>query len=86
MSFGFKKATDELLWTFSHSELAAALGVSIATVRQARLDQGARAHRKAPEEWESVVARLAKERGTRLLRLSEALKGGKKTARTNPLK
>ena len=74
----FTKATDDLLWTFSHAELAEALGVSVPLVRQARLNPGAKAHRSPPEGWENVVAHLAKQRANRLLRLCEALQRPKK--------
>ena len=69
----FKKATDELLANLSHDELASALGVSVPTVRQARLDGAAKAHRNPPEGWEAKVAKLAKQRAERLARLAERL-------------
>jgi hypothetical protein len=78
MQADFKKATDELLWTFSHSELADALGVSVPTVRQARLDGHAKAHRSPPDGWETKVSSLAKQRGERLLALSKRLQQAKK--------
>jgi hypothetical protein len=58
----FKEATDDLCDAISHEELASALGVSVATVRQARLRSDAKAHRSPPEDWKGAVARLAKER------------------------
>jgi hypothetical protein len=75
----FRKATDGLLAGISHAELAAALGVSVPTVRQARLDESAKAHRNAPEGWEKTVADLADREANRLLNLSKSLqrKGGK---------
>lgn len=66
----FKKTTDELLAGISHQELAKALGVSVPTVRQARLAPGSNAHRSPPEGWERVVSRMAKERARRLERLA----------------
>ena len=74
----FKKATDELLATFSHDELAIALGVSVPTVRQARLGSSAKAHRKPPDGWQKTVRRLAEERAERLQRLAEKLQAPKK--------
>lgn len=71
----FKKATDELQAVPTHQEIAEALGVSVPTVRQARLDARAKARRTPPEGWETVVARLAEARGRRLLRLAAQLKG-----------
>jgi flagellar biosynthesis regulator FlbT len=59
MAMNFRRATDELLANFSHEELAKALGVSVATVRQARLTEAAKAHRTPPPDWERVVLKLA---------------------------
>lgn len=73
MSSDFKKATDELLDTFSHEELAMELGVSVPTVRQARLNQAARAFRRPPEGWEIKVSHLARQRAKRLLQLAKTL-------------
>jgi hypothetical protein len=58
----FRKATDDLFDRVDHSELARALGVSISTIRQARLDTTANAHRSPPSDWRAAVVRLAKER------------------------
>jgi len=55
----FKAATDNLCDGISHDALAKALGVSVATVRQARLRPEAKAHRTPPENWEDVVINLA---------------------------
>ena len=71
----FRKATDELLAGISHQELADTLGVSVATVRQARLEEGAKAHRSAPSGWETKVARLARARSASLARLADRLSG-----------
>ncbi len=70
----FKAATDELLVSLSHEEFAKELGVSVPTVRQARLPTTARAHRSPPEGWERVVAKLAKKRAAALRRLAARLK------------
>ena len=45
-----------------HADVARALGVSVQTVRQARLDGETRAHRSPPEEWKRALIRLAEER------------------------
>jgi len=73
MSEDFRKATDELLAGIDHARLAKILGCSVATVRQARLNPSAKAHRSAPEGWEIKVADLAKKEASRLIRLSKAL-------------
>ena len=69
MVMNFRKATDDLLAGVSHEELAKALGVSVATVRQARLANDAKAHRSPPEGWESVILRMAKQRADHYKRL-----------------
>lgn len=71
----FKKATEELMAGMTRGQIADALGVSEATVRQARLDDTANAHRNPPQGWEPKVARLAKQRAERLTRLAERLAG-----------
>lgn len=74
MSKDFRKATDELFAVVSHQELADALGCSVATVRQARLDASAKAHRSPPEGWEKVVTKLAEGRAGGFSRLAARLK------------
>lgn len=69
----FKKATDELFERTDHEELAKALGVSVASVRQARLGQAAKAHRSPPANWEQAVAQLAKQQIERKLDLLKEL-------------
>ena len=69
----FKKATEELMAGMTRGEIADALGCSEATVRQARLDDTANAHRNPPAGWEVKVAKLAKQRAERLQRLAERL-------------
>ena len=70
----FKKATDELFEPLSHAELARALGVSVASVRQARLNITATAHRSPPEGWEEAVAHLAEKRAGRYRDLVEEIR------------
>lgn len=71
----FRKATDELFAGVSHEDLAKILGVSIATVRQARLQPSAKAHRSPPEGWEDAVAKLAESQIKHYKRLAEGLRG-----------
>ena len=73
MANNFRKATDDLLTGISHEELAKALGVSVPTVRQARLDESAKAHRNPPQGWEGPVAKLAKQKAEHFRRLAERL-------------
>lgn len=69
----FKTATDRLFGTVTHSELAARLGCSVATIRQARLDPAAKAHRNPPAGWEAAVRELARERRLDLADLETTL-------------
>jgi hypothetical protein len=58
----FKEATDGLFDRVDHEDLAKALGVSVAAIRQARLKSDAAAHRAPPKEWRDAVIRLAERR------------------------
>lgn len=73
MTINFRDATDDLLASISHEELAKVLGVSVPTVRQARLDPAAKAHRNPPDGWEAKVARLARAKAASLARLADRL-------------
>lgn len=70
----FKKATETLCAGVSHEELAKALGVSVSTVRQARLDPKARAHRSPPKDWRYTVIRLAESQIMRCRHLIESVR------------
>ena len=74
----FREALDKLGERVTHEEVAAALGVSVASVRQYRLSTDARAHRSPPPGWPEVLSKLAKERGEELIGLAEALKRAKR--------
>ena len=58
----FKDATDALFVRVSHDDLASELGVSLPSIRQARLDGKALAFRQPPEGWEKAVVSLAEGR------------------------
>lgn len=58
----FREATDALFDRIDHEDLAKALGVSVATVRQARLHKNARAKRSPPSGWDATVLELAEQR------------------------
>ena len=62
----FKTATDRVAGCISHAEIAEAAGVSVQTIRQARLDPSAPGHRPPPPNWEAALARLARERSKAL--------------------
>lgn len=55
----FKAATDALLARVTQDELADALGVSLPSVRQARIDENSTGFRNPPEGWERAVKTLA---------------------------
>jgi hypothetical protein len=70
----FKKITDDLFTAITHSDLAEALGVSVATIRQARLDDESKAHRSPPQGWEKAALRLAEDREKHFQRLAQRLR------------
>ena len=70
----FKEATDSLFCQADHSDLAKALGVSIASIRQARLRPEARAYRAPPKDWPFAVIRLAEQEIMRQRELIEKVR------------
>jgi hypothetical protein len=70
----FKKATDELFEKVDHETLAKALGVSVATIRQARLKPDANAHRAPPRGWAKTVIALAEQRVRHYRQLIDTLR------------
>lgn len=70
----FREATESLCAGVSHEELAKALGVSVATVRQARLRSDAKAHRSPPDRWKATVRQLAEKRLSEYRHLADALR------------
>jgi len=70
----FREATDALFERVDHAELAEVLGVSIASIRQARLDPTARAHRAPPAKWEDAVVQLAEQRMRRYRELIDRVR------------
>lgn len=58
----FKTATDRVAGCISHAEIAEAAGVSVQTIRQARLDPSAPGHRPPPVGWRHTLTTLARER------------------------
>ena len=71
----FKEATDGLFDRIDHAELAEALGVSVASIRQARLSPDAKAHREPPSNWQDALIRLAEKRVWHYRRLIEQIRG-----------
>jgi hypothetical protein len=74
----FKKVTDDLFRRTDHAELAAALGVSVASIRQARLNPSAKAYRAPPKDWENTVIRLAEERVWHYRQLIDRIRSSKR--------
>lgn len=58
----FREATDSLFARIDHEDLAGTLGVSVASIRQARLKNTARSHRVPRRGWEAAVIGLAKQK------------------------
>jgi hypothetical protein len=69
----FKAATDILTRRITADEIADAAGVSISSIARARLDPASSAYRSPPEDWETVLARLARERTEDFKELAEQL-------------
>ena len=69
----FKKTTDDLFSAVTHDDLAQALGVSVALIRQARLDASAKARRTPPKGWQKAALRLARARVRHFESLSRRL-------------
>jgi len=71
----FKAATDRMTGQVTHADLAGELGVSLPSIRQARLGSDAEGYRSPPPGWQSAVASLARKRAQELLERAEELEG-----------
>ena len=69
----FKAATDALFDRVTHDDLAHEIGASVPSIRQARLDDDAKAHRTPPDGWESAARKLAEKQARHFERLARAL-------------
>ena len=78
----FKAATDILTRRVTADEIADAAGVSISSIARARLDPASSAYRSPPEDWETVLARLAKGRSEEFKELAEQLEGQAQSKRS----
>jgi hypothetical protein len=58
----FREAVDAVCDSLDHEDVAKALGVSLQTVRQARLNEDSSAFRAPPKEWQHTIIRLAERR------------------------
>ena len=68
-----REAIDALGERVTHEEIARALGVSVASVRQYRLSSAAKAHRSPPRNWHVALADLARVRAGQLHSLADSL-------------
>lgn len=69
----FKTATDRVGGCITHAEIAEAAGVSIQTIRQARMDPGSSSYRNPPAGWQAVLAHLARKRAQDLISFANLL-------------
>lgn len=77
----FKTATDRLFAPVDHGDLARQLGVSVSTIRQARLRSEARARRSPPPRWREAVIALAEERAAHYAKLLDEMKADEAAVR-----
>ena len=70
----FREAVDALCASLSHEDVAKALGVSLQTVRQARLREDSAASRAPPKNWKAAIIRLAENRVSYYRKLIEKLR------------
>ena len=76
----FKEATDGLFDRISHENLAEALGVSVASIRQARLPETAKAYRQPPTGWQDQIIRLSERRIMHYRQLIDRIRKNKSEA------
>jgi hypothetical protein len=69
----FKSATDLLADAPTHHDNAQEIGVSMQTVRQARMEAESWRSRPPPGGWEKAIARLARQRAKELVKLGQVL-------------
>jgi hypothetical protein len=70
----FREAIDAICARTDHEDVAKELGVSLQTVRQARMAPDAVAYRSAPDNWKEAVIRLTEKRTDDYRRLAERLR------------
>ncbi len=74
MHMNFREAVDAVCSYLSHEDVAKALGVSVQTVRQARVREDSAAFRMPPKNWKGPIIRLAEARVSHYRKLIEKLK------------
>ena len=75
-TMNFREAVDTLCAPISHDDVAEALGVSVQTVRQARMKEDSSAFRAPPKHWKDAVIRLAERRVVHYRQLIDQLRKG----------
>jgi hypothetical protein len=70
----FREAVDALCTSLTHHDVARALGVSVQTVRQARMREDTDAFRAPPKNWKTAMIRLSEARISYYRKLIEKLK------------
>jgi hypothetical protein len=70
----FREAVDTVCSALTHDDIAKALGVSVQTIRQARMKVDSKSSRAPPKKWERALIRLAENRVEYYRRLIEKLR------------
>ena len=71
----YKKALEDLTARIRPEDFAAKLDVSVSGVRQAALPRDSELARPAPDGWEKVAEKLAREKAKHFQRLADKLAG-----------
>jgi len=69
----FKTATDRLTDRITADDIAEAFGVARNTIARARLDRENPGYRPPPENWQPVLARMAREWSKQFAEFAEAV-------------
>jgi hypothetical protein len=72
MPLDFIAASDALFEKMKPEDLAAAIGCSVSSVKQARMREGG-GRRSPPPGWEAALARLARQKAAQLEKLAAGL-------------
>jgi hypothetical protein len=70
----FREAVDSLCSALTHEDVANALGVSVQSIRQARMQEDSKSFREPPKNWERALIRLAESRMSYYRRLVKKLR------------
>ncbi len=70
----FREAVDALCSSLIHEDVAKALGVSVQTIRQARMKEDSKSYREPPQNWKRAIIQLAENRVLQYRKLVQQLK------------